>query len=218
MNYAPWCAIFVSYCFYTAGMPLAITTPKGFAYCPYGIEWFRRQGRLDMNPRVGDVVFYQFDTDAEADHVGIVESTAPGGITAIEGNTSARGSQSNGGAVMRADRKLSLVLGFGHPAYGMATTPTAPPVLTPGTSVPLPAGTPRSPGVPAWPGRNLALVSPPMQGSDGGCGRHGWSNGAGDRLWGARSPSTASTADRARRCARASRRSKASRRMAWSAQ
>jgi peptidoglycan hydrolase-like protein with peptidoglycan-binding domain len=166
MNYVPWCAIFVSYCFYTAGMPLAITTPKGFSYCPYGIEWFRRQGRLDMNPRVGDVVFYQFDQDAEADHVGIVESATPGGITAIEGNTSASGSQSNGGAVMRRDRTLSLVLGFGHPAYGMATTPTAPPALSPGTSVPLPVGPPGSPRVPAWPGRNLALVSPPMQGSD----------------------------------------------------
>jgi peptidoglycan hydrolase-like protein with peptidoglycan-binding domain len=67
---------------------------------------------------------------------------------------------------MRADRKLSLVLGFGHPAYGMATTPTAPPAPSPGTSVPLPAGAPGSPRVPAWPGRNLALVSPPMQGSD----------------------------------------------------
>jgi hypothetical protein len=81
MNHAPWCAIFVSYCFYTAGMPLAITTPKGFAYCPYGMDWFRQQGRLDMSPRVGDVVFYQFDEDADADHVGIVESVAPGQIT-----------------------------------------------------------------------------------------------------------------------------------------
>jgi CHAP domain len=198
-------------------MPLAITTPKGFAYCPYGIEWFRRQGRLDMNPQVGDVVFYQFDQDAEADHVGIVESAAPGGITAIEGNTSARGSQSNGGAVMRADRKLSLVLGFGHPAYGMATTPTAPPAS------PLARPCPYRPahlGVLAfragpdetWPSSRRRCGAPMC-----GCGRHGWSNEAGGNLWGVRSPSTASTADRARRCARASRRSEASRRMAWSA-
>lgn len=36
--------MFVSYCFYNAGLPLPITTPKGFAYCPYGVKWFRNKG------------------------------------------------------------------------------------------------------------------------------------------------------------------------------
>jgi hypothetical protein len=44
MDRAPWCAMFVSYCFYNAGLPLPITTPKGFAYCPYGVQWFRNKG------------------------------------------------------------------------------------------------------------------------------------------------------------------------------
>jgi len=34
-----WCAMFVSYCFHQAGMPLPITNKKGFAYCPYGVDW-----------------------------------------------------------------------------------------------------------------------------------------------------------------------------------
>ena len=34
----PWCAMFVSYCLHGAGLPLTITTKKGFAYCPYGVD------------------------------------------------------------------------------------------------------------------------------------------------------------------------------------
>ena len=41
MDRAPWCAMFVSYCFDNAGLtfefPKDLGTDKGFAYCPYGV-------------------------------------------------------------------------------------------------------------------------------------------------------------------------------------
>jgi hypothetical protein len=59
VNGVPWCAMFVSYCFYKAGMPLpSIQNPKGFAYCPYGVKHYQKKGRFDNNPKVGDIVFF----------------------------------------------------------------------------------------------------------------------------------------------------------------
>jgi peptidoglycan hydrolase-like protein with peptidoglycan-binding domain len=71
---------------------------------------------------VGDVVFFDWQGDRVADHVGLVEQVGDGVVTTIEGNTSRdeRGSQSNGGGVFRRVRPLRTVRGFGRPAYGAA--------------------------------------------------------------------------------------------------
>lgn len=118
LNGQPWCAMWVSFVFYHAGLPLSATTPKGFAYCPYGVAWFKKQGRFFQEPKVGDVVFFDFNKDSVSDHVGIVELVHPDGrnITTIEGNTSAA-SNSNGGEVQRRVRNLNLLQGFGRPNW-----------------------------------------------------------------------------------------------------
>lgn len=150
MNRAPWCAMFVSYCFYNAGLVIPITTPKGFAYCPYGVKWFREKGQLFNTPQVGDVVFFDWRRDGVSDHVGIVEAVnANGTITTIEGNTSI-GNDSNGGEVMRRNRPLSVVAGFGRPSY----TGTSASVLDEPTIFP------------AWPGYFIMLTTPLMKGND----------------------------------------------------
>jgi peptidoglycan hydrolase-like protein with peptidoglycan-binding domain len=149
MDNAPWCAMFVSYCFYNAGLPLPITTRKGFAYCPYGVKWFRDNGRLSSTPAVGDVVFYDWRSDGVSDHVGMVEKVnADGSIVAIEGNTSV-GNDSNGGQVMRRTRQRGVIVGFGKPSYtsdggGNGSVDTHP----------------------TWPGRYITLASPYMEGND----------------------------------------------------
>lgn len=121
MDGQPWCAIFVSFCFYQAGLPLPATTPRGFAYCPYGVNWFKQLKRFYKTPEVGDVVFFDFTSgrDGIADHVGIVEKVnSDGTVTTIEGNTSSNGSQSNGGAVLRKVRTpKNVVLGYGRPRW-----------------------------------------------------------------------------------------------------
>lgn len=113
-----WCAMFVSRVFHDAGLPLSISTPKGFAYTPTGANWFRQAGRWHTTPQVGDVVFFDFPGDGvdRISHVGIVTGTPrPGTIETIEGNTNARGSRT-GGAVMRHTRSSGIV-GYGRPAY-----------------------------------------------------------------------------------------------------
>jgi hypothetical protein len=170
MDGAPWCAMAVSCWFYAAGLPLAFTTPKGFSYCPFGIDGFRARGELVpvAQAQPGDVVFFDWNGDKVADHVGIVVS---GGLvlTTIEGNTTSgdAGDQSNGGGVFQRQRAASLVLAVGRPAWSSAPTP-APPGPAPSS--------------PPWPGRVLALTTPNMTGNDvrtyqGQMAKRGWKLG-----------------------------------------
>lgn len=116
MDGQPWCAMFVSWVFDQAGMPFPpIQSAKGFAYCPYGENYFRQKGRLYKQPKVGDVVFFRW-RGGVPDHVGIVESVQAKTVTTIEGNTSVK-SQDNGGCVMRRIRPRTLKLSFARPNY-----------------------------------------------------------------------------------------------------
>lgn len=145
MDREPWCAMFVSYCFYQAGLPLPATTPKGFAYCPWGVNWFKKQGRWYKKPQVGDVVFFRW-SGAVAQHVGIVERVNPdGSIVTIEGNTSPS-NNANGGAVMRRERKDNI-LGYGRPDWSKLKD------------------TSNKKERPSWE-RIIALTTPYMQGED----------------------------------------------------
>lgn len=120
---APWCATFLSWCFAHEGLALPATTDKGFAYTPYGAEWFRRQGRWSSVPRVGHVVFYDFPNDGvnRISHVGIVTAVGNGYIDAIEGNTDESGSRT-GGKVMARRRSVGIV-GYGVPKYAIPPPP-----------------------------------------------------------------------------------------------
>jgi uncharacterized Zn-binding protein involved in type VI secretion len=130
-NGEPWCAMFVSWCFAHAGMPLI-----HYAYCPYGAGYFQ-SGEYgtwydaEAHAEPGDVVFYQFngpsyaatqlERNAVLDHTGIVVHDDGSYITTVEGNTSApggSGSQSDGGGVFLKTRpKDDLIAGFGRPKY-----------------------------------------------------------------------------------------------------
>lgn len=117
MDGQAWCAMFVSWVFNEAGLPIPAKQAKGFAYCPDGVNYFKRIRRWFDTPEVGDVVFYKFDGDGLSDHVGIVETiNRDGSIIAIEGNTNAAGS-ANGDRVMRRTRSRNQIMGFGRPAY-----------------------------------------------------------------------------------------------------
>jgi hypothetical protein len=151
-----WCAMFISYVFWSAGLPQPATTRKGFASCELGLRWYRGMGTYTKTGSgrflVGDIVFYQFDADAMADHVGIIVETKKDSIVAVEGNTSAtnRGSQRDGGGVHLRERPLKLILGVGRPLYSAAA--------------PMPSPVPTH--APAWPGRFLTLTTPHTKGAD----------------------------------------------------
>lgn len=114
-----WCAMFLSW---VAHQLDAFDILPKFAWTPAGAEWFKARGQWHngiSGIRRGDIVFYNFpDNVNRIQHVGVVEHVhGDGSFTAIEGNTSGTGSQSNGGWLLRKRRK-SYVVGYGRPAWG----------------------------------------------------------------------------------------------------
>ena len=88
-----WCATFVSACAINVGITNIVPTECG---CGQMVELFKQLGEWDENdarvPRVGDVIFYDWDDSGSGDntgwpdHVGIVAKVSGSTITTIEGN------------------------------------------------------------------------------------------------------------------------------------
>lgn len=116
-NAYPWCAVFVWWVFRTAGVSNLYFGGDKTASCTTLMRYYKAMGKLVTDYKPGDIVFYQFDKDSYADHVGIIENVEGSYITAIEGNTSENGSQSNGGAVLRKRRNKKLVMAAARPYY-----------------------------------------------------------------------------------------------------
>jgi hypothetical protein len=149
LNHNPWCDMFISYCGDKSGNASVIGK---FAYTPAHVNWFKARKQWGETPKVGAIVFYDWNGDGLADHVGIVKSYTDTTITTYEGNTSSgnAGSQSNGdGAYTRTRaRKVPTVLGYGYPAY-----------VNP-VKVTLPAKTPAFPGFDKlYPGHSSPYVT-----------------------------------------------------------
>lgn len=107
MNYQPWCAMFVSYCYEVeAGGSPSFKQCQAYAYCPYIVQDARanRNGlSVTGTPLPGDLVLFDWGWDGVHDHIGMFESGSSTHFKTIEGNTSTS-NQSNGGQVMRRDR------------------------------------------------------------------------------------------------------------------
>ena len=128
LNHQPWCAMFVSKCFDEAGLAklVAASSPKGFASCQAGEEWFKKNGQIVPvdKAQAGDIVFFNFDNNgATTEHVGLVVSNDPAKkmLTTYEGNTSSEthtaGSQANGDGAFQRHRVYSLVMAVARPKY-----------------------------------------------------------------------------------------------------
>lgn len=116
MNGVPWCAIFVSWCFHKAGVPLPVIqskAPSGGAYCPYFEHYARKVGQWHTVPKRGDLALFHFGNKL-AIHIGIVDQVKGNSFTSIEGNTSVS-SNDNGGSVMLRPRNISQCRGFFRP-------------------------------------------------------------------------------------------------------
>jgi hypothetical protein len=123
LNGVPWCAIFVSWVFSTAGVPLGyIDRLKGFQDCRSAYNYWKNSGELTNHPEPGDIVLYNWgkgkDHDNKmADHVGIFvgwKEGHPDRLLVWEGNTST-GNDSDGGEVMLRDRSITFVHAFVKP-------------------------------------------------------------------------------------------------------
>ena len=81
-----WCACFVSWCYNKAGK----SEPR-FAGCQsQGVPWFTSHGQWGnrgyKNIAPGDAIFFDWDGDGGADHVGIVIGTDGSRVYTVEGN------------------------------------------------------------------------------------------------------------------------------------
>lgn len=89
--YGDWCAMFISFCMYYAEIP-----DSAVPYNCHCSEWVRELTERGMyrswdsgyTPKRGDFVFFDFDEDQKAEHVGIVRDydADKGWIFTIEGN------------------------------------------------------------------------------------------------------------------------------------
>lgn len=111
---AAWCAVFVTYGFKEVGILDRLNGLTNKAGCEPWRRWAVSKGIFGKTPKVGSIVLYDWNPSAGdgADHIGIVDQIVSGGIMAIEGNTSANGSQTNGGYVMRKFRESWRVMGY----------------------------------------------------------------------------------------------------------
>lgn len=169
-QFEPWCDQYMSYCGATSGNGDVIGK---FEYCPSHVDWFRSRGQWGDAPQVGALVFYDWNGDGLADHVGIVVAFDDSSITTYEGNTSSgvAGSQSNGGgAYQRTRPRDGMVMGYGYPAYP-ADAPQDAPAPAP-QQAPAPSG-------PAWPGEYLSVQDPMLH--DGNV--RTWQQRMADRGW-----------------------------------
>ena len=108
-----WCACFVSWCANECGYIDAGIIPK-FASCDVGMNWFKNHSLWQTNtytPREGDIIFFDWDSDGLANHVGIVEKVKDGKVHTIEGNS--------GDACKKLEYNSSdsKILGYGIPQY-----------------------------------------------------------------------------------------------------
>lgn len=120
----PWCCVFVWYVFKQVGASQLFCGGEKTAYCPTAMNWFKTNKALyATNPKVGDVVFFNFSGNKSvASHIGIVSGILAGNkIRTIEGNTSSA-NQTNGGQVEEKTRDLKYCIGFGRPAYESHTS------------------------------------------------------------------------------------------------
>ena len=82
-----WCACFVSWCYNQAGK----SEPR-FAGCQsQGVPWFQSRGQWGArgyeNIAPGDAIFFDWDGDGSADHVGLVIGTDGERVYTVEGNS-----------------------------------------------------------------------------------------------------------------------------------
>ena len=82
-----WCAFFVSWCYGQMGL----SEPRFAACQSQGIPWFQSHGQWGgrdyANIAPGDAIFFDWDLDGSADHVGIVVGTDGSRVYTVEGNS-----------------------------------------------------------------------------------------------------------------------------------
>ena len=111
-----YCDVFVDWLFYKTygakeGQRIQCQTGELGAGCTYSMQYYKDQNRLDMNPKVGDQIFFRYTGTSGADHTGIVVAVSGDTVTTVEGN-------SNDMVRKRTYKKNDrTIVGYGHPKF-----------------------------------------------------------------------------------------------------
>ena len=114
-NGEPWCATFVSWCWYHAGLSNDLLLK--YQGCTAGMQWCKEQGifknKEEYTPTTGDIVFFQSGStyNGVSSHTGIVAHCDGEYIYTIEGN------RSNCVGVWRIKLDNTRIIGYGIPNY-----------------------------------------------------------------------------------------------------
>jgi hypothetical protein len=136
MNGHHYCGMFVMWCAEHAGMkmsnrdkpPYVGAIPNSIA-CPAGVKIFQskdcwvsngnnkaERGASTIKPEPGDIVFFSWDFNQKADHVGmVVKDNGNGTVKCYEGNTmpGKGGANQKGSGCWERDREKATILGYG---------------------------------------------------------------------------------------------------------
>ena len=121
-----WCGISAGHSYAeAAGWPSVWPLPIQSFYCPSDVARWRAIGRWHATPELGDFIYFSWNRNGNADHVGIVVGIRGQWLDVVEGNVGSpsiwrRKSSYSWGAG-------SQVLGFGRPEFAPATPPLPPP-------------------------------------------------------------------------------------------
>ena len=113
-----WCDIFVTTVFQQAGLSDLIGRECGVQR-HIGIMEKKGIWKGKSQPKVGDIVTFDWDGGGWADHIGIVESVNNGVITTIEGNSISYAGSGENSSVKRKtyNWNSSYIKGYARPAY-----------------------------------------------------------------------------------------------------
>lgn len=104
-----WCLAFIWDGFRECGLSELFMGGRKSAYCPELVNWAKAAGKwVTGDYREGDIVFFDWNGDALADHAGYVVSAHP--LCAVEGNY--------GDRVAAVERRAADIMGAYRPEYG----------------------------------------------------------------------------------------------------
>lgn len=120
-DHEAWCDFYVLWVASRSGNAVAVGKSL-YGNTGAHAAWFKSRGQWYSTrsmPRPGDIVFFHLGSSdpAQVDHVGIVVGILPNGrVQTIEGNTSDPRGRGRQGVYVKS-RPLSVVSGYGRPAY-----------------------------------------------------------------------------------------------------
>ena len=124
VQYQPWCATFVDYCFIEAyGEPAAAKMKNHGVYdslVDCAIDQYKAIGQWFTEPKPGDQIFFSKSNGVDPAHTGLVVAVDDDYVYTVEGNTSSEaGVVANGGCCAKKwyRRNYYRILGYGRPLY-----------------------------------------------------------------------------------------------------